>query len=112
MNATQLFFGLIGLFVVLFGIALAKPYFAKKPANIHEFKQALTQLLPNHDLLVKDGTPSRIIVSLDGIQKAIIVMDTPRADYAMGGLPIFTTDKLHKLKNIAQQIKSFNNTIH
>lgn len=112
MNATHLFFGLIGLFVVLFGIALAKPYFAKKPANIHEFKQALTQLLPNHDLLVKDGTPSRIIVSLDGIQKAIIVMDTPRADYAMGGLTIFTTNKLHKLKNIAQQIKQLGTIAH
>lgn len=105
MNATQLFFGLIGLFVVLFGIALAKPYFSKKPANIHEFKQALTQLLPNHDLLVKDGTPSRIIVSLDGIQKAIIVMDKPKPEYLMGGLTIFTADKVARLKSIAHKIE-------
>ncbi|WP_066800326.1 hypothetical protein [Moraxella oblonga] len=112
MNATQLFFGLIGLFLALFGIALAKPYMTKKPTNIHTFKQTLTKLLPSHDLLVKDGTPSRIIISLDGIQKAIIIMDRPRADYVMGGLPIFTTNKLGKLTAIAHKIKSLDRTIH
>lgn len=112
MNATHLFFGLIGLFVVLFGIALAKPYFTKKPSTIHEFKSKLASLLPHHDLLAKDGSPARLIVSLDGIQKAIIVMDTPRADYVMGGLPIFTTNKLSQLNIIAKRIQQISTIIH
>lgn len=112
MNATQLFILLIGILVGLFVIALAKPYFAKKPSTIHEFKSKLASLLPHHDLLTKDGTPARLIVSLDGIQKAIIVMDTPRADYVMGGLPIFTTDKLSQLNTIAKRIQAIGTTIH
>lgn len=39
MNATQLFIGLITLFIGLFVIALANPYFAKKPASIDDFKK-------------------------------------------------------------------------
>ncbi|MDO4896387.1 MAG: hypothetical protein Q3971_03395 [Moraxella sp.] len=106
MNATQLFFGLIGLLVGLFMIALAKPYvFKGKTISIDDIKQELTKLLPNHDFIIKHGTQSRIIVSLDGIQKAIIIMDKPKADYVMGGLPIFTTNNTKKLKSIANKIK-------
>lgn len=112
MNATQLFFGLVGLLVVLFGVALANPYFTKKPTDIYTFKKELEKLLPNHDLLVKDGTPSRIIVSLDGVQKSIVVMDKSRAEYVMGGLPIFTTNRPKDLTAIAQQIKQLSITLH
>lgn len=104
MNATQLFIGLITLFIGLFVIALANPYFAKKLASIDDFKKELSRLLPNHDLMIKHGSQSRIIVSLDGIQKAIVIMDKPKADYVMGGLPIFTTDNVGGLKPIADKI--------
>lgn len=90
---------------MLFGIALAKPYFTNKPVNIDELKTELSKLLPSHDLLTKQGTPSRIIVSLDGIQKAIVVMDTPKPEYLMGGLTIFTANKSAHLRPIAQKIQ-------
>lgn len=106
MSTTSLFIGLIGLLVGLFVIALAKPYvFKRQTISIDDFKQELTKLLPDHDFVIKQGVQSRIIVSLDGIQKAIIVIDKPKADYVMGGLPIFTTDKLKKLTPIANKIK-------
>ncbi|WP_303085957.1 hypothetical protein [Moraxella sp.] len=108
MNATQLFFGLVGLLVVLFGIALVKPHLTKKPIDIHTFKKELEKQLPNHDLLIKQDTKSRIIISLEGVQKAIVIMDRPREEYVMGGLPIFTTNKTNQLNAIAQKINQLN----
>lgn len=108
MNATQLFITLVVIFVVLLVLALIKPYvFNTKTVSITDFKNELSRLLPSHDLLIKQGSQSRIIVSLDGIQKAIIVMDKEKAEYRMGGLPIFTTNKIGKLKNIADKINAF-----
>lgn len=105
MNATQLFITLVVIFVVLLVLALIKPYvFSPKTVSMSDFKDELTKLLPKHDLLIKQGTPSRIIVSLDGIQRAIIVIDKQKAEYRMGGLPIFTTNKISHLKNIAHKI--------
>lgn len=112
MNATQLFIALIAILVGLFVIALFKPKFTPKSATIEEFKIKLANLLPHHDLLTKNGTPARLIVSLDGTQKAIIVLDKTRAEYIMGGLPIFTTDKLSQLHAIAQRIQAIGNTVH
>lgn len=108
MNATQLFIALLVIFVVLLAMALIKPYlFNAKTVSITEFKNELAKLLPSHDLMIKQGSQSRIIVSLDGIQKAIIVMDKEKAEYQMGGLPIFTTNKISKLKKIADKINGF-----
>lgn len=108
MNATQLFIALIAVFVILFVIALIKPHvFQTKPVSIDEFKSELVKLLPTHDFLVKQGMQSRIVVSLDGMQKAIIVMDKDKAQYMMGGLPIFTTNKVSQLKKIAEKIQGF-----
>lgn len=105
MTATQMFIALAAVLVGLFVVALIKPYvFKKAQISIHDLKNELTATLPHHDLMIKHGTQSRIIVSLNGIQKAIIVMDKPRADYVMGGLPIFTTNKLTDIKKIADKI--------
>lgn len=105
MNATQIFIGLVGLFMVLFAIALLKSKH-KTPLSIHVLKDELAKHLPNHSFIIKDGTPARIIVSLQDTQKAIIVMDTPKAQYEMGGLTIFTTNKHSHIKHIANQIAS------
>lgn len=102
MTATQIFIGLTGLLLVLFAIALLKS--KKTPLSIHTLKDELTKHLPHHSFVVKDGTPARIIVSLQDTQKAIIVMDTPKAMYEMGGLAIFTTNKRSDIKRIASQI--------
>lgn len=106
MNATQLFVGLVGLLVVLFAMALLKPYvFKKKSVSIEDFRGELSKLLPTHDFIIKQGAQSRIIISHYGIQKAIIIIDKPKAKYVMGNLPIFTTNKIKKLKSIADKIK-------
>lgn len=107
MNATQLFIGLIGLLMGLFAVALIKPYVSEQQAiNIEVMKDELAKLLPAHDLAIKQGVQSRIIISLNGAQKAILVMDKPKAPYMMGNLPIFTTNKLSELKTIANKIKA------
>lgn len=103
MNATQIFIGLIGLFVVLLVIALLKSK-TQKPPSIHTLKDELAKHLPHHSLTLKDGTPARIIVSLNDTQQAIIVIDKPKALYVMGDLPIFTTNKRTQIKHIAHQI--------
>lgn len=106
MSASQLLFMLIGLFMALFVVALLKPKLTKAPLTIHALKDELAKHLPHHALMVKDGTPARIIVSQNGTQQAIVVMGTPKDSYEMGGVVIFTTNKRSKIKHIAHQIAS------
>ncbi len=106
MNATQLFIGLVGLLVMLFAMSLLKPYvFNKQSVSIQGFRDELSKLLPAHDFIIKQGAQSRIIISQHGIQKAIIIIDKPKAKYVMGNLPIFTTNKIKRLQSIADKIK-------
>lgn len=107
MNATQLLIGLVGLFIGLLVVALIKSHVDKqKITSIHTLNAELAKLLPHHHLLAKDGTPARVIVSLNGTQKAIVVMDTPKAKYMMGEVAIFTTNQMGQLKAIVEQIKA------
>lgn len=103
MNATQLLIALVAVLAGLLILALIKPYVFKK-ITIQDLYNELTKRLPHHDFLIKQGEQSRIIVSLNGAQKAIIIMDQPKADYIMGGLPIFTTNKLSHIKHITHKI--------
>lgn len=96
---------LVGVLVGLFVVAYIKPRIVKQ-TSIDDFKRELDKHLPTHDIIVKHGTPSRLIISQDGTQRAIIVLDKPRDDYQMGGLPIFTTDKVGRLRAIADKIKA------
>lgn len=105
MSAVMWLIGLVSLVVVLFLVALIKPYFAKTRISLHSLKDELAKELPHHDFLMKQGEPSRIIVSKHGIQKAIVIMDKHKPDYMMGGLPIFTTNKLSHIKHIADKIR-------
>lgn len=108
-DATFYFLVLVGVFVGLCAIAIIKPKLSH-PLDITQMKKMLGELLPHHDLIIKHE-PTRLVVSLDGIQKAIVIMDRPKADYVMGGLPIFTTNQKRHIKAIAQKITSIQ-TIH
>lgn len=105
MNATQLFVALLAVLAGLFLLALIKPYvFGQKTITIQTLKDELAKQLPHHDLTIKQGTQSRIIISLNGTQKAIVIMNTKKPEYVMGGLPIFTTNRIDDVQHIAQKV--------